>query len=533
MRPPLTMLVVLDGWGLREQREDNAISRAHTPFFDRITRDYPMSRIATSGEAVGLPKGQMGNSEVGHMTLGAGRVIYMDFTRVSRAVEDGSLARNSVLLDRMAAARDGGGAVHFMGLVSDGGVHSHVDHLFALLRMAASEKCPRVRVHAFLDGRDTPPTSGVDYVKQLEAEIASIRASHPACDMRVASVMGRYYAMDRDSRWDRIEKAYHCMVLGEGRSAASGVEAVESAYARGETDEFVKPVAVAPGGPAKGEGAQEGRIGDGDCVIFFNFRADRAREITNAFTDQDPARFKEALHRRSVPALSGFVCMTEYDETFRLPVVFPPQKLTRILGEIISEEGLRQLRIAETEKYAHVTFFFNGGEEKCFPGEERILIPSPRDVPTYDHKPEMSAPQVTDEVIRRIEAGGHDFILMNYANPDMVGHTGIIPAAIKAAETIDTCLERVSAAAHAAGGVVLITADHGNLEQMRDEAQEPHTAHTTNPVPLHLLDPRPPGEGRGLKLADGGLSDIAPTVLDVMELPKPDDMTGRSLIIRS
>jgi 2,3-bisphosphoglycerate-independent phosphoglycerate mutase len=370
----------------------------------------------------------------------------------------------------------------------------------------------------------------VDYLGQLEGEIAAIRAAHPACDLRVATVMGRYYAMDRDSRWDRIEQAYNALVLGEGRGAASSVEGVESAYARGETDEFVKPVIIDPEAPDGGGGAGGGLVRDGDCVIFFNFRADRAREITNALTDQHPDRFKDALHRRSVPALSGFVCMTEYDETFQLPVVFPPQKLTRILGEIISEEGIRQLRIAETEKYAHVTFFFNGGKEKCFTGEERVLIPSPRDVPTYDHKPEMSALQVTDEVIRHIQTGAHGFILMNYANPDMVGHTGIFPAAVKAAEIIDTCLDRVTAAAHAAGGVVLITADHGNLEQLRDEAGEPHTAHTTNPVPLHLLDPRPSEEGRLPKLSDGGLSDIAPTLLDIMELSQPGDMTGRSLI---
>jgi 2,3-bisphosphoglycerate-independent phosphoglycerate mutase len=530
MRPPLTLLIVLDGWGLRDAREGNAIAQARKPFFDRVRRDYPSSRVASSGEAVGLPKGQMGNSEVGHMTMGAGRVIDMDIVRITRAVQDGSLRRNEALLGAMHAARDGGGSLHFLGLVSDGGVHSHLDHLVALLEMAAAERCPRVFVHAFLDGRDTPPSSGAGYLRTVESRIEEIRRGAPSSVLRVASVMGRYYAMDRDTRWDRIEKAYRCLTQGDGRRASSAVEAAESAYALGETDEFVKPVTV---GPPGADPAHDGRIGDGDSVIFFNFRADRARQITNALTDQRPALFAGKINRGIVPKLARFVCMTEYDKEFRLPIAFPPEKPERICGEIVSEAGLSQLRIAETEKYAHVTFFFNCGRETPFSGEDRVLIPSVREVATYDQKPEMSAEALSDELVRRIEGGRYAFILANYANPDMVGHTGVIPAAVKAVETIDACVDRVTSAAMAMGAVVLITGDHGNIELMRDEQTgEPHTAHTTNPVPLYALDPRRAGEGGVRKLADGGLADIAPTLLDILELPKPAEMTGRSLIVR-
>ncbi|MFQ5458228.1 MAG: 2,3-bisphosphoglycerate-independent phosphoglycerate mutase [Myxococcota bacterium] len=533
MRPPLTMLVVLDGWGLREPADDNAAACARTPFFDRISREFPMSRLDASGGAVGLPDGQMGNSEVGHVTLGAGRVIDMDLRRISQAAADGSLSRNQALLDAIKAATERGGAVHFMGLVSDGGIHSHVDHLVALLEIAAGKGCPRVYVHAFLDGRDTPPSSARDYLRGLEAAVAGIRSAHPGCALRIATIMGRYYAMDRDSRWERTAKAYHCLVLGEGRHADTADAAIASAYDAGETDEFVKPVFIDPPGGGDATDAGDGRIRDNDAVIFFNFRADRARQLTNALTDQRPDLFEGKLARRAVVRLAAFACMTAYDEQFRLPVLFPTQKPRHVLGEVIAEAKLRQLRIAETEKYAHVTFFFDGGEETRYDGEERVLIPSPREVPTYDHKPEMSAPGMTDEVVGRIESGAYDFILMNYANPDMVGHTGDFQASVRAAEIIDSCLARVAAAVLAAGGVLLITADHGNLEQMRDpETGQPHTAHTTNLVPLHVIDQRPAAEGGVRKLADGGLSDVAPTVLEIMDIPRPGEMTGRSLIAR-
>ena len=528
------MLIVLDGWGLREPTDDNAAACAQTPFLDRISREFAMSRLDASGSAVGLPKGQMGNSEVGHLTMGAGRVIDMDLQRISKAARDGSLSRNQVLLDTLKTARERGSAVHFMGLVSDGGIHSHLDHLIALLRAAAREQCQRVYVHAFLDGRDTPPRSGRDHLATLEKAIADIREAHPDCKMRVASISGRYYAMDRDSRWERTALAYHCLVLGEGRHAASSDEAIAGAYEADETDEFVKPVFIDPPPDSAERDAQEGSIQEGDTAIFFNFRADRARQLTNALTSQRPDLFEGKLVRKAVPELAAFACMAEYDELFRLPVIFPLRKPLRVLGEIISKAGLRQLRIAETEKYAHITFFFDGGGEKNHEGEDRVLIPSPRDVPTYDQKPEMSAAGLTDEVIRRIETGTYDFILMNYANPDMVGHTGVFPAAVKAAEFIDACLDRVASAMIKAGGVTLITADHGNLEQMRDpETGQPHTAHTTNLVPLHVIDPRPLEEGGVHALADGGLSDLAATLLEIMDLPTPDEMTGHSLIIKS
>lgn len=528
------MLVVLDGWGLREPSDDNAAACAHTPFLDRISREFPMSRLDASGAAVGLPDGQMGNSEVGHLTMGAGRIIDMDLQRISKAARDGSLSRNQVLLDTLKAARERGAAVHLMGLLSDGGIHSHLDHLIVLLRAAARERCRRVYVHAFLDGRDTPPTSGRDHLATLEKAIADIRGGHPDCAIRVASIMGRYYAMDRDSRWERTALAYHCLVLGEGRPAASSDEAIAGAYEAGETDEFVKPVFIDPPSDSAETDGRNGCIQKGDAAIFFNFRADRARQLTNALTDQRPDLFEGKLVRKAAPDLAAFACMAEYDELFRLPVIFPVRKPRQVLGEIISKAGLRQLRIAETEKYAHITFFFDGGGEKNHEGEDRVLIPSPRDVPTYDHKPEMSAAGVTDEVIRRIKTGNYDFILMNYANPDMVGHTGVFPAAIKAAEFIDACLDRVVSAATRAGGVTLITADHGNLEQMRDPGTgRPHTAHTTNLVPLHVIDPRSAEEGGVHALVDGGLSDLAATVLEIMEIPKPDEMTGRSLIMKS
>jgi 2,3-bisphosphoglycerate-independent phosphoglycerate mutase len=504
------MLVVLDGFGLGDGGPADATALAHTPFFERVRRECPMARIETSGEAVGLPPGQMGNSEVGHMTLGAGRVIDMDMTRISKALREGGVARNPELARAIALAAREGRPLHLLGLVSDGGVHSHIEHLVEILRECARQGA-RPAVHAFLDGRDTPPSSGAGYLRRLAPEVEAARGW-------IATVSGRYWAMDRDSRWERIAKAYAALVLGEGVAARDALAAVEDAYAKGESDEFVAPRVVA-GTP---------RIADGDPVIFANFRADRARQLTNALTSARPERFEGRLERRRVVRPGLFVCMTEYDAEFGLPIAFRSELPAQILPELIAREGLSQLRVAETEKYAHVTFFFNCGLEEPFPGEDRVLIPSPRDVPTYDHKPEMSARQVTERVVQQVREGDYAFILLNYANPDMVGHTGVLPAAVKAVETIGECLERVAEAILAMDGELLITADHGNCELMVDPATgEPHTAHTTNPVPIWWIT-RDPG-GRGLR--DGGLADVAPTVLELLGLPAPPEMTGRSLLV--
>jgi 2,3-bisphosphoglycerate-independent phosphoglycerate mutase len=504
------MLVVLDGFGLGDGGPADATALAHTPFLERIRRECPAARIETSGEAVGLPPGQMGNSEVGHMTLGAGRVIDMDMTRISKALRDGGVARNPELGRAIGLAAREGRPLHLLGLVSDGGVHSHIDHLVLILRECARSGA-RPAVHAFLDGRDTPPSSGLGYLRRLAPEVAAARGW-------IATVSGRYFAMDRDNRWDRIGKAYAALVLGEGIPAHDALAAVRDAYAKGETDEFVTPRVV--------EGAP--RIADGDPVIFANFRADRARQLTNALTSARPELFAADLERRRVVRPGLFVCMTQYDAEFDLPVAFRSERPARILAERIAGEGLSQLRIAETEKYAHVTFFFNCGMEEPFPGEERVLIPSPRDVATYDHKPEMSAEEVTERVVQQIREGDHAFILLNYANPDMVGHTGVLPAAVKAVETIGACLERVAEAVLAMEGELLITADHGNCELMVDpETGEPHTAHTTNPVPIWWITP----DARGRRLRDGGLADVAPTVLELMGIPAPPEMTGRSLLV--
>ena len=504
------VLIVLDGFGLGDGGPSDATARAHAPFFARLRSEFPMAKIETSGEAVGLPPGQMGNSEVGHMTLGAGRIIDMDMTRIGKALARGGVARNPVLDGAIALAAREGRPLHLLGLVSDGGVHSHEEHLFEILR-ECGRRGVRPVVHAFLDGRDTPPSSGLGYLKRLLPELAAVRGC-------VGTVCGRYFAMDRDNRWERVAKAYHALVLGEGRSAEDALAATEQAYARGETDEFVAPTAIA-GTP---------RIEDGDPCIFFNFRADRARELTNALTSAKPERFGGALERKKVVRPGVFVCMTEYDAEFDLPVAFRSEMPAHILPEELAARGLAQLRVAETEKYAHVTFFFNCGMEEPFPGEDRLLIPSPRDVPTYDHKPEMSAREVTERLVAQLREGDYAFVLMNYANPDMVGHTGILPAAVKAVETIDACLERVAGAVLAQGGELLITADHGNCELMTDPATgEPHTAHTTNPVPIWWVT----RETRGLRLRDGGLADVAPTVLELLGLPVPKEMTGKSLLV--
>jgi 2,3-bisphosphoglycerate-independent phosphoglycerate mutase len=505
------MLMILDGWGLSDKREGNAVAMAGTPFLDGIKSEYPSTTLLCSGEAVGLPEGIMGNSEVGHLNIGAGRVVYQDLLRIDKAIRDKSFFENEALCRVMKEVRDRKGSLHLIGLLSDGGVHSHINHLFALLDMAGENGLHDVYVHEILDGRDTPPDSGVMYTQMLKDYINKKGTGH------IASVCGRYFAMDRDNRWDRVEKAFRLFVNGEGIKEKDPVDAVRNAYARNETDEFVKPVTI-----TDGSANSTGKIKDGDAVVFFNFRSDRAREITRALTD---GGFK-SFARETFPELTGYVCMTQYDEKFTLPVAFPPVHLKEILGEVISGRGLRQLRIAETEKYAHVTYFFNGGEEKPFPFEERCLIPSPRDVPTYDKKPEMSAMLVTKELISRLESSHYDLIVLNFANMDMVGHTGVLEAAISACKTIDSCVGEIIGEAKKRGGVVLVTADHGNAETMIDENGHVHTAHTLNPVPLILID----DSRKKTTLRSGVLGDIAPTILEIMGIEKPASMTGNSLI---
>ncbi len=509
------LLVVLDGWGLRAEREANAIAVAGTPNMDALVQEFPSTALETSGLSVGLPEGQMGNSEVGHTNLGAGRIVYQDLVRINRAIEDGSFFSNDALLMACRRAKESGGALHLMGLVSDGGVHSHVDHLTACLELARREGVPRALVHAFMDGRDTPPRSGLGYLSALEKRLRDTGYG------RVASVSGRYYAMDRDKRWDRVALAWAALARGDGHRAASGVAAVEASYARGEGDEFVKPTVV-----VDGDGSPIGAVRDGDAVLFFNFRADRAREITRAFTQDGFAEFD----RGAAPRLSAYVCMSEYDKTFGLPVAFAPQDLAEIFPEVVSRAGLRQLRCAETEKYAHVTFFFNGGRETVYPNEDRILVPSPRDVKTYDLKPEMSAREVTDRLVQAIDGGQYGFAIVNYANPDMVGHTGLLDAAVKAVKVVDECVGRLWQATRRRGMALVITADHGNCEMMTDPITgQPHTAHTLNPVPLVLADPA----FKGAKLRSKGvLADVAPTLLQVMGLPQPKEMKGLGLVVR-
>ena len=500
-------LVILDGWGISEKCENNAACQANTPILDHLRKEYPNSRLSASGRDVGLPDGQMGNSEVGHMNIGAGRIIYQDLSRISLAIEDGSFFNNPTLKTACKQVVTSGGKLHLLGLLSDGGVHSHNTHLYALIRLAQQVGVKEVCIHPFLDGRDTPPKSAIDYLQQLEDELESIGLG------RIVTIMGRYWAMDRDNRWDRVEKAYLALTAGVGQHADSSAEAIESAYAAGQTDEFVEPRVV----------GQSGTIDDGDGVIFFNFRSDRAREITRALALEDFSGFtrSKTLH------LVDFVCLTEYDETFALPIAFPSTTYPDILAQVVSDAGFRQLRIAETEKYAHVTFFFNGGIEQPWPGEDRVMIPSPDDVATYDEKPSMSAVEVTDEVVKRVESDKYQLIVLNFANCDMVGHTGILAAAIEAVETVDSCLGRVVDAVTRAGGKLLITADHGNCEQMVDESGHPHTAHTTNPVQFIFVDP----DQKDQVVRDGILADLAPTILELLGLEKPVAMTGRSLLI--
>jgi len=516
-RPRPVTLVILDGWGLAPDVNGNAVRRAKTPNMDLWTAGYPHTSLGCAGEAVGLVAGQMGNSNVGHLNLGAGRVVYQDLARINRAVADGTFFENPVLVEAARRAAAGGRTLHLMGLLSPGGVHSHQEHLFALLRLAARAGVGDVVVHAFLDGRDEPPQSALPFLEELRRAIAETGVG------RVGTVSGRYYAMDRDRRWERTEKAYLAIVAGRGRTADSAEQAVKSAYERGETDEFVEPtVIVDQGSPPR----PVGLVRAGDSVVFFNFRPDRARQLTRAFIFEDFDGFQRPGGR--VEDLY-FVTMTRYDETFPAPVAFPPERIRRTLGEVVAQAGLTQLRIAETEKYAHVTYFFSGGEEKPFPGEDRVLIPSPK-VPTYDTKPEMSAPEVAAEAVKRIQSGKYDLIVLNFANADMVGHTGDFDAAVRAIQAVDQAAGKVVRAVSAAGGVAFVLSDHGNAEQMIDpDTGQPHTAHTTSPVPFIAVGPVSI-VGPARELRPGILADVAPTVLAVMGLEKPPEMTGTSLL---
>jgi len=508
--PRPVVLIILDGWGLREEEENNAIAAASTPVWDRLWNESAHTALETSGSAVGLPSGQMGNSEVGHLNLGSGRVVYQEFTRVSRSIRTGSFFSNATLTGAVDVAIDNDSAVHILGLLSPGGVHSHEEHIHAMVKLAAERGVKKIYVHAFLDGRDMPPKSAMPSLQAMDDVFAEIGVG------RTASIIGRYFSMDRDHRWERIQKAYDLITEGKSEYVAnSTIEGLEMAYQRGETDEFVDATAIIP------PGEERVKVQDGDVVINMNYRSDRARQITRPFIEKD----FDAFPRESIPDLGTFVSLTEYNKEWDIPVAFPAERLENVFGEYISKLGLRQLRLAETEKYAHVTFFFNGGQEQPFEGEDRILVPSP-DVATYDLKPEMSAPEVTDNLVQAIEDDKYDAIIVNYANGDMVGHTGIFSAAVQAVETLDECLSRVMRAIHKVGGAMLVTADHGNCEKMLDEESgQPYTAHTTTPVPLVYVGERP------ATLSDGGaLCDVAPTMLKIMGLPQPVEMTGHPLI---
>ena len=506
MKKPLA-LIIMDGFGLRKETEGNAIAAAKHPNLDRLWATCPHTRIGASGMDVGLPDGQMGNSEVGHTNMGAGRIVYQELTRITKSIEDGEYLSNPVLLHAMENAEKPGAALHLMGLLSDGGVHSHIRHLFGLIEMAKKMGVGKVYIHCFMDGRDVPPTSGAEYIEELQKELEKIGVG------KIATVSGRYYAMDRDNRWERVVKAYDAMVNGEGVKAPDPAAMMRQSYADGVTDEFIVPAVVTEGAEVK----------SGDSVIFFNFRPDRARELTRTLVDPDFAGFER---KKGFFPLT-YICMTQYDATMpNVEVAYAPQSLANTFGEYISKNGLTQLRIAETEKYAHVTFFFNGGVEAPYPGEDRALIPSPK-VATYDLQPEMSAYLVTDEVVKRIRSGKYDVIILNYANCDMVGHTGVFEAAVKAVEAVDTCLGRTLAAIEEMGGRAFVTADHGNADMMTDEEGNPFTAHTTNPVPFIAV-----GFPEGTKLLPHGgrLADIAPTMLQALGLPQPAEMTGRSML---
>ena len=505
-----TMLMIIDGYGINENEKGNAVKAANTPNLDKLFKTCPTTEVYTSGMNVGLPDGQMGNSEVGHTNIGAGRIVYQQLTRITKSIEDGDFFSIPEFVAAIENCKKNNSKLHIMGLVSDGGVHSHIRHLFGLLEMAKRRDFEDVYVHCFLDGRDTPPASAENYIMQLEEKMREKTVG------KIASVSGRYYAMDRDKRWDRIQKTYNAMVNGEGKKSSSATQAIEDSYQKEIFDEFVVPTVICNGD------SPVATISENDSVIFFNFRPDRAREITRTLVDTD---FNEFETKKNLNLY--FVCMTEYDATLpNVNIAFKPEKLVNTFGEYISNKGLTQLRIAETEKYAHVTFFFNGGEEKQYPGEDRILVQSPK-VATYDLQPEMSEPEVTEKVVEAINSKKYDAIILNYANSDMVGHTGSMEAAIKALEAVDDGVGKVVEAIRNNEGILLITADHGNSEQMIDYTTgEPHTAHTTNPVPLILVGME------NTKLKSGKLADLAPTMLDIMGLEKPSEMTGESLLIR-
>lgn len=507
------VLMILDGYGLNEKTEGNAVAQAKTPVMDELMKECPFVRGNASGMAVGLPEGQMGNSEVGHLNMGAGRIVYQELTRITKEIQDGTFFENPALLSAVENCKKNGSALHLFGLLSDGGVHSHNTHLYGLLELAKRNGLDKVFVHCFLDGRDTPPASGKEYAQSLNAEMEKIGVG------RIASVMGRYYAMDRDNNWDRVKLAYDALTKGEGLTAACGICAIQESYDRGETDEFVKPtVALEDGKPVA-------TVQDGDSVIFFNFRPDRAREITRAFCDDDFKGFDRGA-RKDVT----FVCFSDYDPTIpNKQVAFHKVSVTNTFGEWLAAKGLKQARIAETEKYAHVTFFFNGGVEEPNPGEDRVLVNSPKDVATYDLKPQMSAPEVCEKLCGAIRSGKYDVIIINFANPDMVGHTGVMEAAVKAVETVDECVGKAVEAIREADGVLFICADHGNAEQLIDEETgAPFTAHTTNQVPFLLVN-----YDEGCTLREGGcLADIVPTLIEIMGMEQPAEMTGKSLLVR-
>ncbi len=508
-----TMLLIMDGLGLREEREANAVAIANTPTLDMLKENYPFVKGYASGLAVGLPDGQMGNSEVGHMNMGAGRIVYQELTRITKSIQDGDFFTNEGLMAAIDNCKKNDSALHMYGLVSDGGVHSHNTHIYGLLELAKRNGLKKVYIHCFMDGRDTPPESGIDYIRELEAKCAEIGVGE------IATISGRYYAMDRDNNYDRVEIAYRALTKGEGNTADSAVGAMEASYAAGKTDEFVVPVVIMK------DGKPTATIKDGDSIIFYNFRPDRAREITHCFCDDDFDKFDRGERLKIT-----YVCFVDYDPTIpNKEIAFKKVLLNNTFGEWLANKGMKQLRIAETEKYAHVTFFFNGGVETPNEGEERILVPSPKEVPTYDLKPQMSAPEVCEKVLEAIHSKKYDVIILNFANPDMVGHTGVLEAAVKAVETVDTCVGKIVDAIKEENGTLFICADHGNCDCMVDPATgEPHTAHTTNPVPFILVNYDP-----DYTLAEGGcLADIIPTLIECMGEEKPAEMTGKSLLIK-
>jgi len=509
MNKKTVLLTILDGWGIGEKTNTNAIEAANDKTFNFLMENYPNTKLYAHGEYVGLPEGQMGNSEVGHLNLGAGRIVYQDLTRINKSVKDGDFFQNSAFLNAVEHVKNNDSALHIMGLVSDGGVHSSMEHLFALIELAKKHGLKKVYIHAFLDGRDTPPKSAYKYLAQVEEKLKQENLP------QIATISGRYYAMDRDQRWDRVEKAYNCLLIGEGNHSSSSAEAIQASYDSDISDEFVVPTVT---------NNENSRLNDNDSIIFFNYRPDRAREITRAITLPECAGFE----RKKVLKNIYYVCMAQYDETFGLPIAFPPQSMHGLLADVLEEHGIKQFRTAETEKYAHVTFFFNGGKEKAYDTETRVLIPSPK-VATYDLQPEMSAPKVADEVIKALHSGEYQYIMVNFANPDMVGHTGMLNAAVKAIETIDKCLERIYSAVKEVDAIMLITADHGNAECMEDtKTHKPFTAHTNNPVPFIVVN-----DPEKITLKESGtLADVAPTILDLLEIKKSPEMTGESLITR-